>query len=133
MDLADLKDVTNEGAEMVLKHPTTNEPIIDEETKQPWVIVLKGKDSPEWQRFAKSIADKRLSTMNTSEPMGLTADGLEKVNVDQLCACTVAFKHIRYGGPLEADEQGKRKLYALPWVREQANKFVNDRANFLGN
>jgi len=47
--------------------------------------------------------------------------------------CTLAWRGIVYEGEaLECNPGNARRLYAaLPWLREQVEAFIADRANFL--
>lgn len=132
MDLSTLNTVTaaNAGAVLELAHPTTGTPLRNE-AGEALTITLLGVDSDAYRKAQRAAQNKRLAKRGGIK---LTAEELEAESIETLAACTVAWANIEFEGrALECNRANAVKLYtALPWVREQVDAFMGDRANFLG-
>ena len=118
MDLATLDSVkaANEGAAMEVLHPTSNVPLKDDQDN-PITITLIGQDSDKVKKRQRLEMNKRLKAGRRST---MTAEELEEQGIKldgQLLDCTA---------------DNAMKVYKrVPWLREQVDSFVGDRANFL--
>lgn len=63
----------------------------------------------------------------------MTAEEIEESALRQLSICTVSWKGVKLDGQeLECNPDNAYMLYSrLPWLKEQVDEFVGDRANFL--
>jgi len=65
--------------------------------------------------------------------VSITADELDNDSLDLLAACTLGWSgFVVDGSELECNTENARRLYRqFPWLREQAQQYIDDRANFL--
>ena len=121
----------DEGAVMTLYHPVNGEPIIDDTTGQPWTITLAGQDSERFRKATQANTNRRLS-MRRGRPGQITAQELDNEALELLVACTLSWSGITLElQPLAFEPNNVRKVYRdFPWVREQVDAFIGDRANF---
>lgn len=119
---------------MQVLDPRTNKPILDEKSKEPVTLMLIGMDSADVQQKRKALGDRRVNALGQRKMM-ISADDLENDNMELLTACTKEWKHIVYNQKeLPCTPENVKLIYTeCPWIREQAEMFVNNRANFLGN
>ena len=133
MDLStlDTSAVSETGAKMEVMHPVSGAPLLDAGT--PVSIVLAGQDSDRYRASDRKISNRRLSQSRNGQRMQLTAEGIEADNLARLVACTISWTGIGWdGGSKECTPDTAREAYTrLPWLREQAESFIADRANFL--
>lgn len=133
LDLANLDTVkvSDEGADMELRHPATRA-VICNEAGDPITIRLVGTDSTIYRKAQAAITNRKLA--QNKRNVKITAEELEADGLELLAKCTVNWHHDLAvdGAPLEFSVDNARKLYRrFPWIREQAEEFVNERANFL--
>lgn len=128
MDLAtlDTKAAAERGADLHLAHPVTFEPLFTDDGK-PLTIRLLGNDSREFRAGMSELAESRVGKKRTS----LAA--AEANGIDLLARVTVGWSNIIYNGePLKFSLENAKMLYReRPWIKEQVDEFVADRANFL--
>lgn len=119
------------GEFLHLLHPGTGEPIYDE-TGEPVGINLLGKDSKEYRSSQRAISNRRLNRKGNA---AITAERIEAEANEVLAKCTKSWKGIVLNGEsLECNFNNAKNLYAtVPWVKEQVDEFVAERANFLGS
>lgn len=134
MDLSTL-DITasaEEGAVMELRHPASHAVLVDAD-KKPLTITLAGDDSERVRKAQRAATNRRLAMQGRRSGNKLTAEELEADGIDVLAAATVAWTGIVLDGqPLDCTPANAKTVYArLPWIREQAETFTADRANFL--
>lgn len=137
----------DEGAFCQLKDPNTEEPLFAtdengvEDKGRPIGLVLRGADSPAFKRavalnLAKQAKRKGvdISKLTNAELFKIMDEG-EMNAIELLVAITKDARNIIVNGAeISASKEDLRGLYASqPWVREQADEFFNDRANYLGN
>lgn len=131
MDLGQLDTVkaSNSGAVMQVRHPTTGA-VIDGVT-----VTLLGIDSDAYREREAITADKRLQKILKRSGNKLSTSEMREDTLNMLVACTVGWEGVVLdGAPLPFNPANARKLYQrVPWLREQVEEFVGDRANFLGN
>jgi hypothetical protein len=125
MDFAeiDLEGWADEGAEMQVQHPVTDEPLFDNDGN-PVTIWVKGLESPE----AKSIAKSAAANMQNGN-----VKKLEKEGMDLLVKITAKWQGIGWEGKeLDSTEKNKRFFYGKrEWVGLQVLNFAKDRRNFF--
>ena len=126
MDLTqfDVVSPANEGVWMNLEHPVTGEPL---EVK----IKLAGVDSDYYKKELRRQQNKRFKKGFRK----MNAEELESETIELLVACTLDWEGVELEGQtLECNPENVRKIYKqFPWIKEQVDNFINDRANFLKN
>lgn len=138
---------SNEGFDIKIYHPGT---MVD----LGITINVLGKDSDEFQKISRAQSKKRMSKMNRGgfrvqnvmiPPEEIEADGLEL-----LAKCTKSWKTVavkdKDGNKLEPAKEtilvaGKEIEFSydnalmiyerFPWIKEQVDAAVGDRANFI--
>ena len=123
-DLAklDTAKVAEEGAELFVAHPTTGEDL-------GITITLIGTDSKTFRDISKSRATASLKK-KTRE---IDLDQNESDAVELLAKCTKGWTGITENGKEVAFSYDNAvQLYTkYLWLREQIDRFMADRANFL--
>lgn len=137
MDLStlDVASTGDKGQPLHLKHPGTGVGLIDEATGKPVEIVLLSADSTTFTRLSHQQQNERIKKMRGRGKIATTSQEVLEDSIELLAAVTKSWSGIVLDGkPLECSPANAKALYTrLPWVREQADDFVNDRVNFLGN
>ena len=140
MDLSslDTQQKSDEGATMHLAHPVTDEPLwIDEDGQdpKPVEIDLLGVDSHKYTQAAHDQQSKRLKRAGRRGRIDVTGEEIEADQISLLVSCTTGWRNLVVDGEtIPFNQMNARKLYArFTWMREQAQAFINDRSNFLGN
>lgn len=126
LDEVDTKKSAEAGARLDLLHPATNAPT------GGWLQLL-GTDSDAYRAAQRTLQRRRLAQAAKSRKMKLTPEELEAEAIELLVAATVGVGSIRAGAEeIVFSEQAVRALYTkYDWIREQADEFIGDRANFL--
>lgn len=130
----DTKTLSDQGVEMVVKQLDSDKPLLDY-TGQTVSITVLGPDSNKYQDIMRAQIKKRLNRM--AENKGKDETDLDEVEADLihlLVSCTVSWKGIYKPDQTEipCTPENARKLYAnYPVLREQLDRFVGNRANFL--
>ena len=128
MDLSTL-DAGAEGAVMTVRHPGTDETLKDA-AGNPVTLTLVGTDHAAYKKAQRQAIDRRLAKGNRAKT---TAAALDEDNITTIACFTTAWSGVGLGGddlPFSL-ENVKLAYERLPWLFEQANQFVGDRANFL--
>ena len=128
MDLANLdtKAAAERGADLHLEHPVSGEPLYTDDGK-PLTIRLLGNDSREFKAGLSELAETRAGKKRTS------IAAAEANGIELLTRVTVGWSNIVYNGEaLKFSPENARMLYReRPWIMEQVDAFVANRANFL--
>jgi len=134
MDLNDLDIVTaaNGGFELELKHPTTGALL-------GIFITVLGNDSDEFRKQYALQSKARLSRMGkrqSREPVPM--EELERDAIKVLAACTVKWRDrdnpcLTIGTEMRSCSLvAAEALYTkFPWIKEQVDIAISDRANFI--
>lgn len=123
---------TTDVADMPVKNPKNGKPMMD--GKLAVVIKLAGRDSEIYRKVSRELANKRAEAIRAAgadaQP---TDDDLENEALDLLSALTLGWVGIAANGePYPFSQENARKLYErLPWLREEVDRFVGNRANFM--
>lgn len=132
MDLStlDTRDVANDGAIMELENPATGEKLMTE-AGEPITITLLGIDSDKLKKRQNELTNEVMK--KGFRPKMTTAEKMESDRLATLSLATVSWSNIEFGGKkLDCTAENARSLYKnLPWLKEQADAFIGDRANFL--
>lgn len=123
-DLAtlDTSKVAEEGAELLVEHPTTGE---DFGIK----ITLIGTDSKTFRDLSKSRATASLKKKSRD----IDFDQGEAESIELLAKCTKGWEGITEDGiEVPFSYENAVKLYTkYLWLKEQVDRFIVDRSNFL--
>ncbi len=124
-DLAKL-DTTNlaeKGSALELRHPVTME-------KLGATILLAGADSHIYRNAQQKIAERRLAGGKPGTP---NLDGMLAEGIDLLATCTLGWENIIVEGEsINFTRDEVVELYTrFIWIKEQVDRFIHDRANYL--
>jgi hypothetical protein len=130
-DLAglDTKSASEQGAVMSVFNIDGS--VRRDKTGNPVTLTLLGVDSETYRKATRKNLNKRFARRN---PGKITAEELDVESLEVLAACTVAWAGIvsRDGAEVPCTPAHAKALYeAAPELRDQADRFINDRANFL--
>ena len=119
MDLSQLytADAHNSGSEMQVKGPTGE--VTD------FYITLAGIDSDVWRESVKS---RRAAAVEAA----MSGEGVEVDEAEVLALATIGWRGLESGGEgVEFSVDAAKELYRnAPYILDQVNVFVGDRANF---
>ena len=120
-----------------LRHPSTDEPLYrDDESKEgPVGLLLYGEDSPVYERAKQAGADEQLERVTIKRgKIKRVGEADPLVGARLVARCVAGFQNIVEDGvELQFSEtEALRFLSAYRWALEQADEFITDRANFLG-
>jgi hypothetical protein len=125
IDLSSLDSAAraDEGARLHLVHPTTNEEL-------GISLHLAGIDSAAHRRAVSIAANRRAKGGFRKQ---VTLEQVQEESIETLAACTLAWEGVRVDGKeLAFSHAAAVSLYTrFPWLREQAEQFISDRANYL--
>ena len=126
LDAVDMEGGANAGARCDLVHPTTGAPT------GAWLQLL-GADSDAYRERQRALQRKRMASVAKKWRLVLTPEEGEAEALDLLVAVTTGWGGLTAGGqPLAFSAEAARALYTRRrWIREQAEEFIGDRANFL--
>ena len=132
MDLSKLDTVKKceDGAVLVVLHPTELTPVVDENGK-PMTITLAGSDSPKFRKGKYMQANKSIDKRGQFK---VTAEQLAEGNIDILAHCTLDWCGVELDGEvLECTVENAKTVYRrFPWLEKQVNEFIDDLSNYLG-
>lgn len=122
--LLDSKSACEDGAEMELLHPRTKQPL-------GAFITLRGKDSPSLRAYISRQQNDRLEKIRRGK--AINVEQQEKDNINLLAQATTGWRGmVEDGEELPFSVSEAARVYAeFPWIEEQADAFIGDRANFL--
>ncbi len=129
MDLNSLKPVkADKGATLEILHPETEEVI------PGMTITLLGQDSAVYRKMQLSKQQVILNRMSKGKKVGdFDAEKLAEDTIDDLVKLTVKWSGFQLEGKdIEATPENFRMVYVeWPWIKEQAQEFIANRANFF--
>lgn len=130
IDLSSIDTVkgSNDGFDVQIYHPGTNEDL-------GITIKVLGKDSDKFITVSRGQNKKRMAKM-TKGGFRTTAIPVEEIEQDSLmllAACTVGWVGVVVDGKaLDFNEDNAVMVYErFPWIREQVDAAMGDRANFI--
>lgn len=135
MDLASIDTVkgANAGAEVKLYHPSTNEDM-------GITIRVLGKDSDEFQKINRAQSKRRMEQMSKGGFRGanIPLESIEQDGLELLASLTKTWKQgdkqtlTLDGVELACNKDNAVLIYKrFPWIKEQVDSFIGDRANFI--
>ncbi len=113
----------DEGAELHVLHPATGEDL-------GIVIRLAGTDSAAYRRALSAAANRRPQAGRKKA----TLEELQAENIEIMAACTLDWSGVSLDGQsmLPFTRKDAVTLYTrFPWIREQADAFMAERAHYL--
>jgi len=131
VDLAAIDTVkgSNEGFNVRIFHPGTNEDL-------DISITVLGKDSDAFQKVSRAQNKKRMAKMQKGGFRSITPAPLEEIEQDGitlLAACTTGWSGVIIEGkeiPFSTDNV-VMVYERFPWIKEQVDTAIGDRANFI--
>ena len=127
MDLMRLKPV--EGATLELLDPVTGYVLTCDEHKKPFTLTLISADSEKWQGMVNNNIDKMLDARKSGKKDNQsTSERACEMLARATTDCYIIENKVRV--PCDYEEL-KRVYSSYKWIREQAEAFINDRANFI--
>lgn len=130
IDLANIDTVkgANEGFDVQIYHPATNEDL-------GIVITVIGKDSDEFQKITREQTKRRMqkATKGGFRNVTIPVEELEEDSLKLLAACTKGWSGVVFDKkPVEFSKENAMMIYEkFPWIREQVDTAIGDRANFI--
>lgn len=146
MDLAQFNTVAggDEGSWLHLETPAGEKLYADDpvhengETippKLPMRIKLHGGDSDRARKVRHRIQNNRIRKIGRRGRMGsVSSEKQDEDGTELLAQLTIEWENIKISGEIiPFDLEAARNLYhSMPWIRDQVDEHVDDRANFLG-
>lgn len=126
LGMLDTKTKAETGAVCEIDHPV-------ERTKLGIKITLAGADSDVYQNHLNAVANKRVKRMKPGQFVPPTAEETTETSLALLAACTLSWEGMFLDGQeVPCNSENAIMIYRrFPWIREQVDAFIGDRANFL--
>lgn len=128
MDLLQLDSVSvaNEGSELTVLHPATQE---ETDIK----IILRGADSDEYRSNTRRRVEQMQRNAKLKNQPDMDVKDLEDKHIELLAGLTLSWTGVQKGEEdVPCTPENVKDIYTnWPWIKEQVNKFVEDRANFI--
>ncbi|CDH43851.1 hypothetical protein [Candidatus Contendibacter odensensis] len=127
----DTVSASDAGATLTLVRED-NGAIARDKDGNPITLTVLGSDSAQYRKAQQKNLNRRLAKRTVK----VTAEELEAEALDILASATVAWSGFfdGIGDPIPCTPGNALDLYkSYPSIREQADRFVSDRANFLGS
>lgn len=120
------RDVTakaDEGAELEVLDPANGKPV-------GVFITLAGADSTVHRKATAAIANRRAKG---GFRRNINLDDLQTESIEILARCTLGWSGVVLDGKdVPLSKEAAVALYTrFPWLREQVETFISDRANYL--
>lgn len=128
-DLANLT-LKSPTAKVPLRHPATDEILTLEDGTEMFIEVYS-TDSEHMQKVDRGLRDEALKRRNNK---GLTAAKLENKALERVAAAVKSWNILEDGETPECTlENVRHVLKSYPWIYEQIESAMADRANFFEN
>lgn len=131
VDLSSIDTVkgANEGFDVRIYHPGTNEDL-------EIIITVLGKDSDEFVKLSRAQQKKRMAKLSKGGfrvTATIPVEEIEQDNIALLATCTKNWTGIVIKGKaVECNLDNALMIYdKYPWIREQVDTAIGDRANFI--
>lgn len=132
MDLSvlDTRKKANEGSFLHLKHPGTGAKLYDNDDKEkPVGLILHGKDSNVYAEYKHKKMNARISSKGDD---AVTSEAIEESTREMAAALTSRWVNMSLHGNSDCTNESSVALYSeFPWVYEQADEYIHNRANFI--
>lgn len=130
IDLSTIDTVkgANEGFDVTIYHPGTHEDL-------DIVIRVLGKDSDEFNKITRAQNKKRMAKMSKGgfRAGSIPPEEFERDGIELLAACTLSWSGVVIDGEeVKCSKESAAELYErFPWIKEQIDTAIGDRANFI--
>lgn len=135
MDLSkfNMSVMAERGADLELEHPATGETLMQDDGETPVTITLLGQDSKAWRNKNREYQQKRIAALAKRRKKTIDYTVSDEDACEMLAECTIGWAGIEEEGEtLEFSKDAAFDLYMkYPWIREQCDEFIGDRANFF--
>ena len=120
------KQAANEGVEVAIFHPATR-------ADTGIVFKLAGIDSDVYQKASREAQRRRLQVLARGGQMKLTPEELEAESLALLVSCVLGWDGVESeGAALPCTAENVKKVFeACPWIKDQVDAAIGDRALFL--
>jgi len=119
--LDDLVETQDRGAELVIKHPTTREPMSDV------VLIVAGPDSDVARRARLKFEDEMYAFKGRPP-----ADEIERMYLERLARCVVGWRMKRDGADVPFTFTAVvQVLTKFHFIREQLDQFAQSRSAYF--
>lgn len=123
----DLKKSADQPAVCNIVHPVTEEQMFKEDGVTPVTVTILGQDSSKARKLAKAQAQRTLNSRKKQ-----TVDELQAFGRKLVASLVTDVDGITENGePVKADAEQLEKLFeSYPWIYDQLDAFIADKANF---
>lgn len=102
----------------------------DTGAKIDWFVKVVGADSDAYQAALRDIQRRNIDVINRTRKVAFEPEQQEESALELAVSATIGWRGEDAIAPFSAAEA--RRIYAeYPQIREQVDRAVNDRANFL--
>ena len=135
IDLAslDTKTPAEAGVVVQLDNPFTGEPLTLDDGS-PCTITVLGQDSAKMRAYTRQVTDRNIERLRKGRD-AMKSEAAEADRIGGLATVTTAWNLFPLDGQtLDCTERNAKKLYSdprFPWIVEQLEKAVMDRARFF--
>ena len=129
----DLKNLTpaSDTIEVILVHPNTLEPLMNEGSDNEMSITLYAPHSKEYKKLVHEQTDKRLAAMQKSKKVQVSAADLERSSIDILAKATKEWDITYDGESPKLTVPKAREIYTeYFWIKDQLEEAINDTLDF---
>ena len=125
-DLANLASASEKEATVEILHPKTNESLGIK-------ITVASPDSDKHRKLLQRAKNTNMQIMQRKGNKGITAEAVDESAMNVVVGSVLRWEGVTWGGTeLECTEENVRQVFeSLPWIKEQVDDFLNDRANFF--
>jgi len=128
MDIAtlDTRKAGEDGFPLKLRHPDTGDEL-------DITITVKGSDSQTYQDCVNEQQQRRMERSIRRGKMGATPQEVRQEATELLAAVTAGWQGlVEQGAPVPFSTGTATRIYTdYPWIREQVDAAIHNRANFL--
>lgn len=126
-DLQSIKDSMRDDMWLTIEHPVTKAPTVMR-------IRLASPDSEAFRRVDRRIKNRNMQAARKSKG-GLTIENLDASGLELLTGVTLGWENVTLRGePWLFSAENARKLYEdFPFIREQVDEFLAERAHFFSS
>lgn len=144
MDLSNFQSITTNQRTLevrdpdgeLLKYNTGQNDDDGKAVMQSCTITLVSEDSPEYQTiFKRQLTENVQRAIKRSGKAKMTGTQIQNDKMDILVGVTKAWVGFEWNGKdFPFSLKNAREIYTrLPFIKEQVDEFVHERANFLGS
>ncbi len=129
----DLKNLTpkSDTIEVILVHPNTLEPLMNEGSDNEMSITLYAPHSKEYKKLVHEQTDKRLAQMQKSKKVQISSAELERSSIDILAKATKEWDITYDGEAPKLSVPKAREIYTeYFWIKNQLEEAINDTLDF---